>query len=47
MTVSAIVRPPRGLRLILGLNRDRLLYAGTIVLALWLGAALGKYLLIG
>ncbi|MBW7921661.1 MAG: hypothetical protein H3C51_06115 [Rubellimicrobium sp.] len=47
MTVAAIVRPPRGLALVLGLNRDRLLYTAMIVLALWLGAALGEYLLLG
>jgi len=45
MTVTSFARPSRGLRLLVGMNRDRLLYAATIVLALWLGAAAGKFLL--
>lgn len=32
----------RGLSFLIGLNWDRLLYAGTIVFALWAGAYLGS-----
>lgn len=34
----------RGLRLLVNLNWDRLLYVGTIVFALWFGAYLGSLL---
>lgn len=44
MTAALFTRPPRGLRLVFSLNRDRLLYGATITLALWLGAETGRYL---
>lgn len=44
MTAASFIRPPRGLRLVFSLNRDRFLYGATITLALWLGAETGRYL---
>lgn len=45
MTTSVLPRPAAGLRLLLEMNRDRILYSALIVLALWGGTALGTYLI--
>ncbi|MCC7319752.1 MAG: hypothetical protein IT542_02115 [Rubellimicrobium sp.] len=45
MTAATLARQGRGLGFLLRMNRDRLLYAGVVVLALWTGSLLGRFLL--